>query len=449
MKKTYHDILLRLIKVIDVALITGAFAGGWLLYYLHQLITPYYEKGNCLIIVLFMILFASFGRVYEAFGISLKPIAEIVYSQALSALAADGCMFLVTWLLTKNFPNVVPILLVFAVQCVLAIIWANLSSRWYFKTFPPRATAIIYDQRVDIHHLIHEYGLARKYDVQKTLQATECLANLQQLDDLNTVFISGVRSHDRNIILKYCVARDIEVLVIPRVGDVIMSSAHSIHMFHLPMMRVCRYNATPEFLLTKRMIDIALSLIALTLFSPIMLIVAIAIKAYDHGPVLYSHIRLTRDAKPFRIYKFRSMCVDAEKDGVARLSTGTSDERITPVGKIIRATRLDELPQLFNILKGDLSIVGPRPERPEIAAQYEEEMPEFALRLQAKAGLTGYAQVYGKYNTTPYDKLQMDLMYIAHPSIVEDLKIMMATVKILFMAESTEGVEEGQTTASK
>ena len=158
-------------------------------------------------------------------------------------------------------------------------------------------------------------------------------------------------------------------------------------------------------------------------------------------------VSLVLDGKQFEILKFRSMRVDAEKDGVARLSTGDKDDRITKVGHIIRACRLDELPQLLNILKGDLSVVGPRPERPEIAAQYCEEMPEFALRLQAKAGLTGYAQVYGKYNTTPYDKLQMDLMYIAHPSLIEDLKIMLATVKILFMPESTEGVAEGATTA--
>ncbi len=145
--------------------------------------------------------------------------------------------------------------------------------------------------------------------------------------------------------------------------------------------------------------------------------------------------------------KFRSMKMDAEEDGVARLSTGENDERLTRTGRIIRKVRLDELPQLFCILKGDMSIVGPRPERPEIAQVYEKEMPEFKLRLQAKAGLTGYAQVYGKYNTTPYDKLQMDLMYIAHPSLVEDFRIMLATVKILFLPESTEGVEEGQTDA--
>lgn len=141
--------------------------------------------------------------------------------------------------------------------------------------------------------------------------------------------------------------------------------------------------------------------------------------------------------------------MDAEKDGVARLSTGEKDDRITRVGRFIRACRMDELPQLFNILRGDMSIVGPRPERPEIAEQYEKELPEFRLRLQCKCGLTGLAQYAGKYNSTPYDKLLMDLMYIAKPSLAEDFRICLATVKILFMKESTEGVEEGSMTAMK
>ena len=177
------------------------------------------------------------------------------------------------------------------------------------------------------------------------------------------------------------------------------------------------------------------------------MIISAAIKATDGGPVFYKQCRLTKDGRRFDIIKFRSMKVDAEKDGVARLSTGETDDRITPVGRVIRKFRLDELPQLINILKGDLSICGPRPERPEIAAQYCETLPEFALRLQVKAGLTGYAQVYGKYNTSPYDKLQMDLMYIAHQGILEDLKLMLATVKVLFIPESTEGITEGETTA--
>ena len=173
-------------------------------------------------------------------------------------------------------------------------------------------------------------------------------------------------------------------------------------------------------------------MIGLILASPFMLITAVAIKAYDHGPVLYKQIRLTKDGKQFKILKFRSMRVDAEKDGVARLAAD-HDDRITPVGRVIRAIRFDELPQIFNILMGDMSIVGPRP---EIAAQYEQEMPAFSLRLQVKAGLTGTAQVYGRYNTEPRDKLKMDLMYINNMSLVEDLKLIFATVKILFMKES-------------
>lgn len=217
-------------------------------------------------------------------------------------------------------------------------------------------------------------------------------------------------------------------------------------MFHLPVLWVGRYEPLPEYLIIKRFLDIVFSGVALIILSPVMLISAIAIRT-DGGPALYRQTRLTKNGKEFMILKFRSMIVDAEKDGVARLSTGEKDDRITPVGKFIRRTRIDELPQLINVLLGDMSIVGPRPERPEIARLYEEEMPEFALRLQAKVGLTGLAQVYGKYNTTPYDKLNMDLMYLANPGIMQDLRICFATVKILFLPDSAEGVAEGQTTA--
>ena len=178
-----------------------------------------------------------------------------------------------------------------------------------------------------------------------------------------------------------------------------------------------------------------------------MAITALAIKLYDGGPAIYKQVRLTKDGKEFKIWKFRSMRVDAEKDGVARLSTGDKDDRITPIGRIVRKCRLDELPQLFNILAGDMSVVGPRPERPEIAEQYYQFLPDFRLRLQVKAGLTGYAQVYGKYNTDPYEKLEFDLLYINHMSVPTDLELIFATFGILFSKESTEGVEAGQTTA--
>ena len=447
MTRFKHDLILRIIKTLDAVLITVPFALCWYLYYAKHIASPFYAKGDYLVVALFFALFIIFGRVYDAFLMSMQRISEIVYAQFLAVAVSDFIMYIVIWLLSKHLPNIMPGVAALIGQVILAAVWAYNAHHAYFKIFPPQATAVIYDTRQGMEKLIGKYGLDSKYKVVLTATADECIANLAMLDGVSTVFMSGIHSHDRNVILKYCVENNIGTFVIPRIGDTIMSGAYPMHMFHLPMLKVGRYHPQPEYLFIKRLLDIVISAVALVVLSPIFLVTAIAIKATDHGPVFYKQIRLTKDGKEFGILKFRSMRVDAEKDGVARLSSGDHDDRITPVGKVIRACRIDELPQLLNILRGELSIVGPRPERPEIAAQYCEEMPEFSLRLQAKAGLTGYAQIYGKYNTTPYDKLVMDLMYIAHPSIVEDLKIMFATVKILFMPESTEGVSEGQTTA--
>lgn len=446
MSKFKHDLMLRVVKIIDILMIGLPFAACWFLYYADEVYADLAWQGDLAIMALFFILYIVLGKVYDAFWMSMQEVAEILYGQILALLATDGIMYIVICLMAAKLCNLWPGIAAIVGQLVMATLWAFAAHKWYYKIFPAQKTAVIYDVRQGMEKLINEYGLSQKYDVQMTLSVEECLADLSVLDGMKTVFVSGVHSHERNIILKYCVGQGINMFVIPRVGDVIMSGAKAMHMFHLPILRVGRYMASPEYLLVKRVMDIVISLIALIVLSPLFLITAIAVKA-DGGPAFYKQIRLTKDGKRFEILKFRSMRVDAERDGVARLSTGENDDRITKVGHIIRACRLDELPQLLNILRGDLSIVGPRPERPEIAAQYCEEMPEFALRLQAKAGLTGYAQVYGKYNTTPYDKLQMDLMYIAHPSLIEDLKIMLATVKILFMPESTEGVSEGQTTA--
>lgn len=446
MRKNEYDVPVRICKVLNVILMAICFAAVWYGYYADRALVKYYRRGDWVVIFLFAILYFGFCRSYDAFHISTSPISELIYSQGLSLVIADFALYMVIWLLSLHMPNVLPMLLVLAAQLLVSVLWAFLSHKWYFSNYRPRETAVIYDAREGMESLIGEYGLEKKFKIEHVLQVKECLKSLSVLDGCDTVFLAGIHSHDRNIILKYCMYRGIRVYVIPRVGDVIMGGAKQIHMFHLPMMQIERYHPIPEYVLAKRFFDILLSGIALIVLSPFILVTAIAVKS-DGGPALYKQKRLTKDGRVFNVLKFRSMCVDAEKDGVARLSTGDKDDRITPVGKVIRKIRFDELPQLFNILRGDMSIVGPRPERPEIAAQYEKEMPEFALRLQAKAGLTGYAQVYGKYNTTPYDKLLMDLTYIGRPSLWEDFKICLATVKILFMPESTEGVAEGMTTA--
>ncbi|MBR5514874.1 MAG: exopolysaccharide biosynthesis polyprenyl glycosylphosphotransferase [Clostridia bacterium] len=449
MNRMKYSIVLRFVKILNVLMITAPFSLAWFLYYTNNGKPDTVGIwGEIALIGMLMFLYVAFARVYDAFMISSSRISEMIFSQVLSAFISDSLVFVVVWLLMPKFPNVIPILLTFATQAVISALWCLISHKLYFAVVPPRRSAIIYDIREDFRHLISEYGLEKKYKVELVLKDDECLENLDTLKGMETVFLIGISSSNRNDILKYCIDNCIQVYLIPLISDVLLSGAKQRHMFHLPMLRTERYNPSPEYLFFKRLFDIVSSLSVLILVSPLLLVTAVAIKLCDWGPVFYKQRRMTKDGRVFNVLKFRSMRVDAEKDGVARLSTGTKDNRVTPVGKIIRKFRIDELPQLFNILGGSMSVVGPRPERPEIAAQYEEDLPEFRLRLQAKAGLTGYAQVYGKYNTTPIDKLKMDLMYISNPGFLTDLSLIFATIKILFVPESTEGVAEGQVTAS-
>ena len=448
-KKTslFHDVSIRIAKLINIVLMTIPFTVVWYAFYADRLWVHFEMRGHWLVIGLFAFLYFIIGRIYDAFKMSYHGVGEMVYSQMLSLFEVDVIMYIVAWLLIRFVPQILPMIGVFLIQILLSIVWSNIARVWYFHTFPANKTVVIWDMREGISPLIEKYNLTKKYKVIASVSVEECVSDMTILDDADTVFLVGVHSHDRNTITKYCILHGVTAYLIPRVGDLIVSAARHSNMFHLLMLKVERYNPYLEYVIVKRIGDIVLSLIAAVLLSPIMIITAICIKAEDHGPVIYKQCRLTKDGKTFNILKFRSMRTDAEKDGVARLSTGENDDRITKVGRVIRKCRIDELPQLFNILKGDLSIVGPRAERPEIASEYYKELPEFELRLQVKAGLTGYAQVYGKYNTTPYDKLLMDLMYIANASVFEDIRIIFATIKILFMPESTEGVEEGAVTA--
>lgn len=441
-----REFILRLLKLFNVFLITMPFAWGWFNYYAQHIALPFYDRGNWVVVALYAVLYMISGRVYGGFWISLNRISESVYSQALAVMMTSGIMYVVTFLLERQLPDIWPVLAAFAVQLVLSGLWSMAAHVAYYILFPATKTIIVYDERQGMEKLIQDYGFEKKFTVIKTLTVENCIANIDLLHNAQTVFVSGVHSHERNIILKYCVEHGIMMYLVPRIGDVLMSGAQQMHMFHLPMLRVGRYNPSPWHTIAKRTFDVVSAGALFLVISPLMLITAIAIKT-DGGPVFYKQRRLTQDGKEFDVLKFRSMRVDAEKDGVARLSTGDKDDRITKVGHFIRKVRIDELPQLLNIIGGSMSVVGPRPERPEIASQYVKEMPEFSLRLQAKVGLTGYAQVYGKYNTTPYDKLQMDLMYISNSSFWEDLRIIFATIKILFVPESTEGVAEGQKTA--
>ena len=248
MTKFKHDLLLRIVKVLDAALIMIPFALCWYLYYAKRVDSPFYSKGNILVVALFFVAYITFGRIYDAFRMSMQRVSEVIYAQFLAAGASDLLMYVVIWLLTKHLPNILPGVAALAGQILLAVVWAFGANKWYFSTFPPQETAVIYDVRHGMEKLISQYGMDNKYKVVLTASAEACLNDLSMLNGIKVVFLSGIHSHDRNIILKYCIANSINVFVIPRIGDTILSGARSIHMFHLPMLQVSRYSAQPDAL---------------------------------------------------------------------------------------------------------------------------------------------------------------------------------------------------------
>jgi len=337
-------------------------------------------------------------------------------------------------------------------QVICATLWVVIAQFVLAKIFPPRKLLLLSAER-PTEDIIRKFSTRRdKYEIIKTMNISEGLEKaMEEISDnpvYDGIIIWDIPASQRNSLLKYCYGKKIRVYTMPKISDVIIKGSEQLHLFDTPILLTREYDLTMEERFFKRVIDLIFAILLFVITSPIMIITAIVVKLYDGGPVLYKQIRCTRDMKEFKILKFRSMRIDAEKDGVARLAS-KGDSRITPIGKFIRVVRIDELPQLINIIKGDMSFIGPRPERPEIIAQYLETMPEFVFRTRVRAGLAGYAQVYGKYNTTPYDKLKLDLFYINNYSIWLDLRLMLLTLKILLTPDSTEGVEAEQITAEK
>lgn len=431
------------VKMANIVLLMIPFLICWTLYYEPRTTTVGSKQVSVLVMIIFFFICYYFGQRLDCFRVSILQIRDVIFGEVLATMITDIIMYILIWMLSIHLPNLIPGLITWGGQCVIGVIWAYVMHQSYFFTHPPLRTIVIYDERMGMENLIHTYGLEKRFNIKTVYPVESIMDKLEVMEEFDAAFLCEIHSRERNIILKHCVNHKIKLFMIPRIADVMMRGSEQIHMLHLPILKNQRYKPSIEYLIIKRTMDIVVSGIATIVLSPLFLITAIAVKS-DGGPAFYRQKRLTKDGKVFEILKFRSMRVDAEKYSGAVLSAGENDPRITKVGRIIRACRLDELPQLLNILKGDMSLVGPRPERPELQKEIEKEVPEFGLRLQAKAGLTGYAQVYGKYNTTFYDKLLMDLMYISKPSILEDLTIMLATVKILTSKESTEGVGEGK-----
>ncbi|MCR5108918.1 MAG: sugar transferase [Lachnospiraceae bacterium] len=430
-----------------VVIETGIMAYVWVVFYNTELPKAYYFWGHVFISVVYMLILFLTSVMYGGLKIGSYRMMELLFSQTISTIITNVLFYAIVCMLAYHFPTPVPVILATLIQGVCIGAWIFISTQFYRTVFPPLDILLIYggkhkeifEEKVRTRR--HQFSINNSMDEKSDLQDI-----FKEIDRHESVMMWDVSVERRNEIFKYCYERSMEIYVMPKIMDIILIGSQTIHFFDTPLLLTKSAPLEVEQLFVKRLFDILFSLILIIILSPVMLITALIIKLYDKGPVLYKQIRCTKGNEEFYIYKFRSMITDAEKDGKARLAT-KNDSRITPVGRVIRKVRIDELPQLFNVLNGSMSFVGPRPERPEIIEEYKKAMPEFTYRTKVKAGITGYAQVYGKYNTLPYDKLKLDLYYIENFSIWLDIRLMILTVKIMLSPDSAEGINEGSVTA--
>lgn len=442
----FKRIFVALITVGIVLVHTCIFWKIWAEYYNPYIERTFVFKGQIVIILLYMLMLVAFTSIYGGYKFGYLRTTEVIFSQILSTVFVNAAIYLEISLLSLEMVDILPIARMTLYDAIASVIWAILARSAYKKLYPPRDILLIYSDR-DPDGLVRKMNSRRdKYKVRSSINVDEGFDKVKEkIDKHQAVLLCDLPAQIRNDILKYCFEKSKRAYVTPKISDIILKGSSDIHLFDTPLILCKNRGLTFEQAVAKRICDIAFSTLVLIVFLPVLILVAIAIKLYDGGPIFYKQKRLTLNGDEFDILKFRSMKVDSENGG-ARLA-GENDSRITPIGKLIRNIHIDELPQLLNILAGDMSFVGPRPERPEIAAKYMEEMPEFSFRLKVKAGLTGYAQIYGKYNTTPYDKLKLDLYYIEHHSLALDLRLIMMTIKIIFQKENSQGVKTGQVTA--
>lgn len=438
-------------KLFIVLLQTALYAIVWYYYYKDLMPIQYWRRGNWVVVGLYLVFIILFTKAFGALKVGYLKTWDVMYSQIFTILCVNGITYLQLLLINGDWKftwHIRPMIILCILDFVLVLIWA-IFMRWiYAFIYPPHEMLLVYGE-ISPDPMIKKLSQRRdKYRIKETIaleKGMDLIFERILSEEFDSILIGDMPSKERNLLIKFCFEKNIRCYGIPKISDIMIMNSDTIDLFDTPLLLFRNNGLTYRQIFVKRAMDIAISLVGIILSSPIMLIIALAIKLYDGGPVIYRQKRLTKDAKEFDVLKFRSMIVESEKHG-ARLAKA-NDDRITPVGKVIRRLHFDELPQLFNILKGDMSFVGPRPERKEIVEEYAKKIPEFPYRLKVKGGLTGYAQVYGQYNTVPYDKLKMDIRYITNYSIWLDIKLIILTVKILFQKEKSEGVEEGQKTA--
>lgn len=445
-KNEYKGLYTTLSTLLHLAIITGMYAYVWYTFYRRIMGNNIFRgPGNLLVITVYAALYFILQNVYGGFKIGHLKLTDVLFAGLLSNIINTAFAYAQICLIAGAIVKPTPLLFLLSADIAVLVLWGMFADMLFYKLFPPREILLIvgnehyYKLRSNFESRYEKFRIAEDIAIADTDLETIKQKALQY----GSVILYDIEAKNRNILLKYCFENSIRVYVTPKISDVIMRGGSVVDLFDTPLVLCRNFGLTFGQRAVKRAMDIIISSIGIILSSPLMLIIALAIKIEDGGPVFFKQKRATLDNTPFKILKFRSMIVDADKNGFKGATA--NDDRITKVGRIIRPFRLDELPQLFNVFKGDMSIVGPRPERLEHMKAFTADIPEFPFRLKVKGGLTGYAQVYGKYNTTPLDKLKLDLIYIQNYSFRLDIKLLLMTIKIVFQKESTEAFAEDET----
>ena len=432
-----QDTVSLIINLFLIWLITLIFRYYWYKDY-HNLVY-FYQIGNVFILILYYFCLYLFNKIYGGFNLGVSGVTDLLLSQTITVVLTNMVIYILSSFVYKGVIKIRGFLWIIFLEIIAFFVLDLLINRLYYHLFSPKSTLLVYegDYRRIYEKLVRYQNRSIKITDEISIGDFN-MSQYQQSFPYECVIIIGLSDKDKKMVSNFCYLNSISLYEIPTLFDVILQNSTYIHLIDTPVFKMNRFGPDQVEKFIKRVFDIVFSAVLIVITSPIWLITAIAIKAYDGGPVFYCQKRLTQYGKIFKIIKFRSMKIDAEKNGAQFAKE--NDDRITPVGKFIRSCRIDEFPQLLNILAGDMSVVGPRPERPEIVEQIKSELPEFDFRLKVKAGLTGFAQVYGKYNTDLKDKLLLDMMYIENYSIMLDLRIILMTIKTVFVKDSTEGV---------
>ena len=416
-----------------------------ILYICYKEYNLFNSNEYIIISIFYLALFVIFGRLFDSFNIGETTTTDLFISNSLTLIFNNFFLYIVLCLTRLTLVGIVPMIILQVFGMIAAAILLTIEDSFIRGKYPPEKFICIYGE--EHNDLIGKLNNPKdlSMSIVKTINIKDI--NYSEIDvlfrNIDGIITLDVHHPDKKKLFKVCYKKRLMIYDMPSITDMLIASGEILHIVDTPIIKVNKFGPNKFESIIKRMIDIFGSFVLIVITSPIMLLTAIAVKLNDGGSVFYKQSRLTKDGKQFKIIKFRSMVMNAE-DKTGAVLAKVDDDRITSVGKLIRKCRIDELPQFFNILKGDMSFVGPRPERIEIYDEITKTMPEFDYRLCVKAGLTGYAQIYGKYNTTLRDKLLLDLYYIEKYSLVEDIKLLILTLKVVFKPESSEGIKDNK-----